>query len=87
MVAFRRSASEQAMQRASEGAKDTGERVLEVFRAMPSATYLGALALSIAASIALMIGGRERGKLWSIFVGLWAPTILNLGLYSRLRRT
>ena len=38
--------------------------------------YLGGTLLSIALSLVLyMTGRREAG----IFVGLWAPTILNLG--------
>lgn len=40
------------------------------------AVYIGATLVSILISIALYQGGRRE---LAIFVGLWAPTILNLG--------
>jgi hypothetical protein len=60
--------------------------LLDTFEQLPPGVYLAAMAASVAASMALMFAGRERGRHWSLFLGLWAPTILNLGLYSRLRR-
>ena len=38
--------------------------------------YVGGTALSILISLALYLSGRRES---AIFVGLWAPTILNLG--------
>ncbi len=38
--------------------------------------YVGGTLLSILISLALYISGRREA---GIFVGLWAPTILNLG--------
>ena len=38
--------------------------------------YVGGTLLSIALSLALYASGRRES---AIFVGLWAPTILNLG--------
>ncbi len=81
-----RSASERVVASATETAAGGAQRVLEVFDEMPRSAYIGAMAGSIVLSAALMLAARERGKLWSLFVGLWAPTILNLGLYSRLRK-
>jgi hypothetical protein len=62
------------------------ESALDAFQYMPPAGYLGAMAGSVALSLALMLVPNERAKHWALFVGLWAPTILNLGLYSRIRR-
>jgi hypothetical protein len=39
-------------------------------------TYVGGTLLSILLSLALYLTGRRES---AIFVGLWAPTILNLG--------
>ena len=40
------------------------------------AIYVGGTLLSIVVSLALYVTGRREA---GIFVGLWAPTILNLG--------
>ncbi len=40
------------------------------------AIYLGGTLLSILVSLSLFLSGRRD---WGIFVGLWAPTIVNLG--------
>jgi hypothetical protein len=47
----------------------------------PSKVYMGAVVGSILASAALMLAGRTAA---AIFVGLWAPTILNMGLFNKL---
>ena len=57
--------------------------ILETIENLPSSVYYGGVFGSIALSVALFMSGkRETG----IFVGLWAPTILNLGLYNKLLR-
>ena len=57
--------------------------ILETIENLPSTVYYGGVLGSIALSVALFVSGkRETG----IFVGLWAPTILNLGLYNKLLR-
>lgn len=57
--------------------------ILETIENLPSSVYYGGVLGSIALSVALFMSGkRETG----IFVGLWAPTILNLGLYNKLLR-
>jgi hypothetical protein len=48
-------------------------------RACITAAFLDRLPLAIT----LFLSGK---KLEAIFVGLWAPTILNLGLYNKLLR-
>ena len=40
------------------------------------AIYLGGTLLSILVSLSLFLSGRRES---GIFVGLWAPTVLNLG--------
>jgi len=42
----------------------------------PKGIYLGSTLLSILLSLYLFRSGRREG---AIFVGLWAPTVLNLG--------
>ncbi len=57
--------------------------ILESIENLPSSVYYGGVLGSIALSVILFMSGkRETG----IFVGLWAPTILNLGLYNKLLR-
>lgn len=50
---------------------------------IPSSTYLAATGISVLASMALFFSGR---KMASLFVGLWAPTILQMGVYNKLLR-
>jgi hypothetical protein len=75
-----------------EKARETGQQALQqVDRAtsapmrigeqMPSKLYMGAVAGSILASAGLFLAGRTAA---GIFVGLWAPTLLNLGLFNKL---
>ncbi|HZP42124.1 MAG TPA: hypothetical protein VFD84_11535 [Candidatus Binatia bacterium] len=91
-MAFGRSTAERIVgtaTRAAGGAVTTKtalDGVLEAFEFMPPSAYIGAMAGSVALSIAMMLVPSERTKHWALFVGLWAPTILNLGLYSRMRR-
>jgi hypothetical protein len=56
---------------------------LDAMERMPSTVYYGGVVGSIALSIGLYLSGRKHS---AIFVGLWAPTILNLGLYNKLLR-
>ncbi len=59
------------------------EDILDTLENLPSSVYYGGVFGSILLSVALYLSGkRETG----IFVGLWAPTILNLGLYNKLLR-
>jgi len=85
-MTFGRSASQRMLKSTTEQAQSGLEQVLNAFEEMPPSTYLAAVGASIAASALLMLLP-QRTRHWSLFVGLWAPTILNLGLYSRLRRT
>ncbi len=57
--------------------------ILESIENLPSSVYYGGVFGSILLSIVLFLSGK---KLEGIFVGLWAPTILNLGLYNKLLR-
>ncbi len=59
------------------------EDIMETIENLPSSVYYGGVFGSILLAIGLFsTGKREAG----IFVGLWAPTILNLGLYNKLLR-
>ncbi|HVF84478.1 MAG TPA: hypothetical protein VM821_00740 [Abditibacteriaceae bacterium] len=59
------------------------DEVLETIENLPSSVYYGGVAGSILLSVLLYVTGRKEA---GIFVGLWAPTILNLGLYNKLLR-
>lgn len=59
------------------------EDILEALEDMPSSVYYGGVFGSIILSLAMYLAGKKHGAL---FVGLWAPTILNLGLYNKLLR-
>ena len=59
------------------------EDILETIENLPTSVYYGSVAGSIALSLALFFTGKRQE---AIFVGLWAPTILNLGLYNKLLR-
>jgi hypothetical protein len=90
MAGKAREAGTQALQ----SAKDAGTQALEtadelasapikVAEDTPAKLYLAAVGGSIAASLMLFLAGRKQA---SLFVGLWAPTILNLALVSKLLR-
>ena len=55
--------------------------LMETVENLPSSVYYGGVFGSILLSLALFFSGK---RLAGIFVGLWAPTILNLGLYNKL---
>jgi hypothetical protein len=59
------------------------EDALEAVENLPSTVYLGGVIGSIILSAGLYLSGRRHA---AIFVGLWAPTILNLGVYNKLLR-
>ncbi len=59
------------------------DEILESIENLPSSVYYGGVAGSIVLSLCLYFTGRKEA---GIFVGLWAPTILNLGLYNKLLR-
>lgn len=55
--------------------------LMETVENLPSSVYYGGVFGSILLSLGLFFSGK---RLAGIFVGLWAPTILNLGLYNKL---
>jgi len=59
------------------------DELLEKIENLPSTVYYGGVLGSIALSVGLYLSGKKQA---GIFVGLWAPTILNLGLYNKLLR-
>ncbi len=59
------------------------DEILESIENLPSSVYYGGVAGSILLSLGLYLSGKKSA---AIFVGLWAPTILNLGLYNKLLR-
>lgn len=59
------------------------DEILEQIENMPSSVYYGGVFGSIFLALGLFLSGKRQE---GIFVGLWAPTILNLGLYNKLLR-
>ena len=59
------------------------DEIMESIENLPSSVYYGGVFGSILLSIVMYMMGKKQG---AIFVGLWAPTILNLGLYNKLLR-
>ncbi len=55
--------------------------ILETVENLPTSVYYGGVFGSILLSLGLFFSGKKHE---AIFVGLWAPTILNLGLYNKL---
>ena len=48
---------------------------------IPTEVYLAATGASILLSLVLYLTGKKQA---AQFVGLWAPTIINLGLFAKL---
>lgn len=57
------------------------QSILDYFESMSPRTYLAAVLGSIMLSLGLRAAGKKEA---ANFVGLWAPTICNLGLYVKL---
>lgn len=51
---------------------------------IPSDVFLWTGLLATAASLGLMVVGRKES---SVFVGLWVPTVLLLGVYNKIAKT
>jgi hypothetical protein len=65
-----------------EHAEPSATRVLEQQTAkIPSHWFLAASLTSMAASLTLEMTGNRR---WSRFVGMWAPSLLVMGVYNKL---
>jgi hypothetical protein len=83
-MAQARDMAERAKETASQALQTADQYVNQPMRVgeqTPSKVYMGAVVGSILASAALFLAGRTAA---GIFVGLWAPTILNLGLFNKL---
>lgn len=59
----------------------TTKRLEQRTSRLPSIGFLAAAGVSIAGSALLTL---KKSPTWGNFVGLWAPTILILGLYNKL---
>ncbi len=65
------------------GVQQQSKRAIKQAEEMPSNAYMGAVLGSMALSALLFMLGRRN---LAIFVGLWPPTILNLGLFTKILR-
>ena len=54
---------------------------VKLWEDIPTNGYFGAMAASILGSIALYLAGKKSA---AQFIGLWAPTILNLALFNKV---
>jgi hypothetical protein len=69
----------------SEHAEGTVTRLIEQQAAkIPSDVFLFLALGSMAASLMLELAGKEHQ---SRFVGMWAPTLLTMGVYNKLVKT
>ncbi|NLC56655.1 MAG: hypothetical protein GX774_07465 [Armatimonadetes bacterium] len=66
-----------------ESAQQMVERPIERLENLSPTAYFAGVLGSIALSLGLFLFGKRQ---WSLFVGLWAPTILNAGLFMKLLR-
>ena len=79
---------EKAAEKVAQAAKETAHRQMkrlesakELSERVPSALYIGLTAGSIIASL-ILFGRKQKDN--ALFVGLWAPTFLALGLFVKL---
>lgn len=56
-------------------------RPMQLADDIPTEAYLAATGVSILLSLLLYLMGKKQA---AQFVGLWAPTIINLGLFTKL---
>lgn len=61
------------------------KKVEKVTAYIPSMAYLGLAAGSLAFSATLALMREKKG--WANFVGLWVPSFLLLGIYSKIVKT
>ncbi len=80
-VAETASQAQEMLPPARDAARDLVGRIED----LPADTYVDVMAATFVASALLMLLGRERGRHWSLFLGIWAPAILGLGMYRRHR--
>lgn len=79
------SLSAEAPVRREEHTEGTFTRLIEQQTAkIPSSAFLVAGMGAMLASLAFELTGQER---WSRFVGMWAPTLLVVGVYNKMVKT
>ena len=59
------------------------ETIMDRLERLPSSTYFTAMIGSVLASLGLFLAGYRWA---SVFIGLWAPTILMFGAFAKLLR-
>lgn len=64
-------------------AKRSSDKAMGMADDIPNEAYVAATGASIVLSLLLYATGKKQA---AQFVGLWAPTIINLGLFFRLLR-
>ncbi|MDP9273534.1 MAG: hypothetical protein M3O93_08430 [Chloroflexota bacterium] len=57
------------------------DQTMQLADDIPTEAYLAATGVSILLSLLLYLTGKKQA---AQFVGLWAPTIINLGLFTKL---
>lgn len=57
------------------------DQTMQLADDIPTDAYLAATGVSILLSLLLYVMGKKQA---AQFVGLWAPTIINLGLFTKL---
>ncbi|MBU6374507.1 MAG: hypothetical protein KGQ59_00780 [Bdellovibrionales bacterium] len=63
-------------------AAQMGHEISERAKNIPASGFVAAAGLSAIASLVLATSTRQKS--WANFVGLWAPSLLLLGIYNKL---
>ncbi|MBI4498828.1 MAG: hypothetical protein HY689_13125 [Chloroflexi bacterium] len=64
-------------------AMEQGRQAMQQLEEVPTNVYFWAMAASVLTSAWLFLMGRR----WeSVFVGLWAPTLISFGMFNKLLR-
>lgn len=66
-----------------EAAEKMVQQPMQKLENISPSVYFAGMAGSIVLSLFLFLAGKRQ---WSLFVGLWAPTILNMGLFNKILR-
>ena len=66
-----------------DSARKLVEQPMETMENITPKAYFGGMLGSIALSLFLFLIGKRQ---WSLFVGLWAPTILNMGQFAKTQK-
>ncbi|NDD91878.1 hypothetical protein EBZ37_07310 [bacterium] len=65
-------------------ASRVSRQIAEGAQKLPAGSFVAAAGISALASLVLATSSRQKS--WASFVGLWAPSLLLMGIYAKLLR-